>query len=121
MVETVCYNAGYFEFKNCEKLSVFYLEPLTFEVFELCNFVVFARPGTEVNPESVIGLKLASRQVYSIEELLQSRAGKIIILNNFEINVSSSLVKERLANDLSVEELLLPEVAEYLTRHKLYN
>ncbi len=90
------------------------------ELIELCNFAVFARPGSNINPESVIGVELRKRQVYSVEEFSGSEAGKIIIFQDYEIHASSTMVKQRLDNNQPLGDLLPPEVASYLSDHNLY-
>jgi len=90
------------------------------ELFELCHFAVFSRPGSSLDPESEIYLELKKRQVTSLECLSKSITGKIIIFDDFKIHTSSSEVRKRLGTNQSVENLLAPEVAKYLSGHKLY-
>jgi len=90
------------------------------ELFELCHFSVFSRPGYSLYSESGIYLELKRRQVTSLECFSKSIAGKIIIFDDFEIHTSSSVVRKRLGANQPVENLLAPEVAKYLSDHKLY-
>ena len=90
------------------------------ELFELCHFAVFSRPGSSLDPGSENYSELKKRQVTSLECFSKSHTGKIIIFDDLEIHTSSSVIRKRLGTNQPVENLLAPEVAKYLSDHKLY-
>ena len=90
------------------------------DLFGLCHFVVINRPGSTIDPASVIGQELIKRQVFSVEALRANSEGNIYILEHLAIDISSSLVRERLSNKQELGHMIAPAVDEYLSEHKLY-
>lgn len=75
------------------------------EIVELADIAVAERPGD------------GRAQVLAVLESLGARAG---FLEMPPIDVSSSLVRERVARGESVADLVAPAVAQYITEHALY-
>ena len=89
-------------------------------LFGLCHFLVINRPGSVVDSQSEVGKELQKRQVFTADELFEQMAGSVLVLKNLNIDISSSLVRQRIYKHESLEDLLAPEVASYLIEHDLY-
>ena len=77
-------------------------------------------------PEALVelaGLAVAEREDAGREDVLRALASlraKVAFLGMGTIEVSSSLVRERVAAGKPVGELVAPAVAEYIAEHRLY-
>lgn len=90
------------------------------DLFGLCHFLVINRPGSVVDPLAVMGKELEKRQVYSVNELFNQAAGSILVLENLNIDISSSQVRHRISENKPLDDFISPEVARYLIEHDLY-
>jgi len=101
-------------------------------LFSLCHFVVCER-----QEESITDLKsysdkslplhtpqlqalLNKRQIFNPIELHNSLAGHIYVANTQRLIVSSSKIRQQLANNQSVDDFLPPKILDYIQQHKLY-
>ena len=101
-------------------------------LFELCHFVVCERKGesaktlkstadnaiTRHRPELQALLK--QRQVFNPMALHNSLAGHIYVANTQTLTMSSSKIRQLLANNQSVDAFLPPKIIDYIQQHKLY-
>ena len=78
-------------------------------VLNYCTFVAFNR--VEYN-QSII-----EDQKYKLEKKYDA---KIVILNVTDIDISSSMIRERIANGKRVDFFLPEEVKKYISENKLY-
>lgn len=86
---------------------------------------VVSRPGVSVSRESADLTQLKARQVASPEALFSAAAGKVILLDELQNPLSSSLVraaigKEGLTEDRGREGWLPSAVQAYIAMHELY-
>jgi nicotinate-nucleotide adenylyltransferase len=63
---------------------------------------------------------LNKRQIFNPMELHKSLAGHIYVANTQTLTVSSSEIRQQLANNQSVETFLPPKILDYIQQHKLY-
>jgi len=90
------------------------------ELFDLCHFVVIERPGFSGNLSAALDQQMQQRQVTDAVELRDSRSGLIYNMEGLDNPISSSMVREHIANNYSLDHLLDPAVASYLGKHQLY-
>lgn len=81
------------------------------ELLELCTFVTFCRPGSAVERLSPAALQLPEPvATVLLENVMESRM----------IDISSSDIRYRIAEGMSIRYLLPQEVAMYISEHGLY-
>jgi len=94
------------------------------ELFDLCHFVVIERPGypVDLGPvwDEAWGRTVMQRRVFDPVKLFDQKNGLIFDMEGIQHTVSSSLVRERIARDETVTDLLDPAVVDYLEKHQLY-
>jgi nicotinate-nucleotide adenylyltransferase len=90
------------------------------ELFTLCHLVVIRRPDADSSAPGELAALLQSRRVAEPDRLTGARAGLVFEMPGLESPVSSSLVRERIAHDGPLQDLLDPAVARYLAQHQLY-
>jgi nicotinate-nucleotide adenylyltransferase len=76
------------------------------EVMQLCKLVVPPRIG--------------SRDLRHLEEAIPGLLDKVIQLDMPVIGISSSEIRQRIAQGLPIRYLVPPEVEKYITEHKIY-
>ena len=79
------------------------------EILSFCNLAVGVRPGTSV--EKLEDTRVRINKTYDT---------KIVFLNNKELEISSTDIKESLKNNVQVAKLLPDEVANYINEKRLY-
>jgi len=101
-------------------------------LFDLCHFVVCERKEESVktlNSDADNSLKrhgsqlqalLKQRRVFNPMALHSRLAGHIFVANTQSLTVSSSKIRQQLANNQSVEAFLPPKIIDYIQQHKLY-
>ncbi len=77
-------------------------------LIQMCKLVVVSRPGYPL-PD-----------IASMEDTVPGIAGRVIILDKPEIDISSSDIRERIAKGLDVKHLLPEPVEEYIRKNSLY-
>ena len=77
-------------------------------LISLCRLVAVPRIG--YNPPDLS----------SLEAAIPGISGQVIVLDEPKVNVSSSVIRERFARGLPVQQLVPASVAEYIRRHGLY-
>ena len=90
------------------------------ELFELCHFVVIERPGFDVQLSEELAEQVRQRSVADLADASDKKSGLIFDMEGLDSPVSSSMVRDHIANDYSLEHLLDPAVASYLEKHQLY-
>lgn len=90
------------------------------DVLSLTNLVLLARPGADDltgGDADLVGLLESHR----VNDLHDRPAGGVLVLKDIPLlNTSATEVRERLTKHLSVESLVPPAVAAYITEHDLY-
>lgn len=94
-------------------------------ILELANIVIFHRPGQDVVKEAV----LQGHQAPSAEEQLWLErkvkkfslpAGQMVELAVTQLDISSTQIRQHLANGLSADYLTPYGVVKYIEKHRLY-
>ena len=86
------------------------------EILSLCSLLVL---GRTINKNKKLDKALESRITLDIDDFF-SEHGKIFLLGNDFINVSSSEIRKKIKNDESLEGLLDQNVQEYIQDMSLY-
>lgn len=89
-------------------------------LFSLCHFFVVARNGEAVSIDAASALALETRRVHSADAMYTFDAGKIWIVENFRVDLSSTKVREAIRQQQDLTELLDTKVIEYINHNKLY-
>lgn len=79
------------------------------ELFKLCKFALFNRPGKEVKEIENKLKELNSKYKISFERI-----------NSPLIDISSTAIRDRVKRGQSIKYLVPPEVEEYIIKHNLY-
>jgi nicotinate-nucleotide adenylyltransferase len=95
-------------------------------LFSLCHFVVCYRKAGSV--EDIIGNSvpqqlealLNERQTFNPKDLHNSLAGLIYLANTQALTVSSSEIRQQLANNQPNEAIMPTKILDYIHQHKLY-
>jgi len=69
----------------------------------------------------VVPPRLGSRDLKHLETAIPGLLDKVIQLDMPVIGISSSEIRQRLAQGLSIRYLVPPEVGKYITEHKIYS
>ena len=90
-------------------------------IFDLAHFVVIARPGTTIEdatarvPELRARTSLPPREGDNIDG-----ATRIYLVHAHTRGVSSTMIRDRLAAGLPIDDLVPPRVARHIYKHHLY-
>ncbi len=79
------------------------------DIMKYCNFVVFNRPG--VSKEDIKEQKVKVEEKYNTD---------IIFLDLLELDISSSLIRDRIENGLEVRFFMPEDVLSVIKRENLY-
>lgn len=90
-------------------------------LLDLCHLMVLARDGQQVNPEVARQIDFDVRSVTSSDELMTTEYGKLMILSEFEMDISSSQIREAIVEKKELGHLLDDAVIEYIQSNKLYS
>jgi len=91
------------------------------DIMNLCHLVVSARPryGTDKINQQTSDL-LAKNQVENIFQLQEHSAGKILLIEESKLDISSTLLRQQLKNSNAEHPMLPYYIQRYITQHKLY-
>lgn len=87
-------------------------------LFDLTNFIVAMRPGYELNTMSEELKNEYDKRITT--EITYSTSGDIYILDFDPMDISSTKIRNNIANNKSVANFISPEVNEYIVENKLY-
>lgn len=92
-------------------------------LFKLAHMVVTARPGVEL-PDPLAALPVAVQRDFCYDDQLKKlrhRSGNVVIfLEETRLDISSTLIRRKVAAGASIRYLVPPTVADYIARHGLY-
>lgn len=92
-------------------------------LFELAHLVVTARPGVDL-PDPLAALPVAVKNdfCYDIQSRkMRHRSGNcLIFLEETRLDISSTLIRRKIANGESIRYLVPAAVADYIAEHGLY-
>ncbi|HMJ49214.1 MAG TPA: nicotinate-nucleotide adenylyltransferase [Burkholderiales bacterium] len=92
------------------------------DLFELAHIVVVQRPGYDLkNLQSPLKEELAKRKVKSWRAAFRKPSGAIILLKVKPVDISASMIREKLAAGKSTGDLLPPAVLDYIQKQGLYH
>ena len=93
------------------------------QLFKLCHLVVARRPGVKM-PASDAALPVAIRHQFCYDSELNlfchSSGHQLIFLEQTFLDISSTQIRNNVANNQSIDRLVPAAVAEYITTHQLY-
>ena len=92
-------------------------------LFDLAHLVVMTRPGLELQ-SPLSHLPVATRQNLcydSTTKRAQHKSGNILIfLEDTNMDISSTRIRQNVAEGKSIDQLVTPAVANYIEEHDLY-
>jgi nicotinate-nucleotide adenylyltransferase len=90
-------------------------------VLDLAHFVVIARPGLAIDEADACLPELRSRTSRSPQrdQRIEGPA-RIFLVHAHTRDVSSTMIRERLASGLPIDDLVPPRVARHIQQHHLY-
>lgn len=89
-------------------------------LFALAHILVLNRPGPQITFDEDLTLDLQCRQVPSAERMFTVPQGRILCLDEPKIELSSTLLREKLQRHENVDALLPTAVAEFINSKGLY-
>ena len=88
---------------------------------DLAHFVVIARPGTTIDAATARVPELRARMCEAARgRAIPVDSPRIFLVNAHTRDVSSTMIRERLAASRSIDDLVPPAVARHITKHHLY-
>ena len=91
------------------------------EILTLCNLVVNIRPGyPHFELESALVPELKHRLIYSLAQLQFHQSGQIILHESTPLDISSTLIREKIKANLAYAQYLPQSVYHYIEQHRLY-
>lgn len=92
------------------------------KLFSLTNLVVASRPGISTDPRQLLPIAIRQQFCYSAESknLLHDSGHAVIFLEETRLEISSTEIRNRIAAQQSIHDLVPGPVAEYIDRHGLY-
>jgi len=99
------------------------------EILSLCHLVVNTRPNYQLNNlNQATSTLLNNHQIYNVNEFKKHKSGKILLLpntlpsyhNHLHLDISSSDIRQQLANKQDCQQLLSPGVFTFINKNKLY-
>lgn len=91
------------------------------EILRLCHLVVNTRPNypiEQINDETK--QLLACHQTSQVNELAELNAGKIFFAQQSFYDISSTQIRQKLAEQKDCLEQLLPTISDFIHKNKLY-
>lgn len=90
------------------------------DIFSLTHLVVAGRPGYKFSFSSQLQEEFKKRKVESVEELKKFDAGKIFSAEFEMLDVSSSIIRNKIQQKKSLQGLLPESIINYINTEKLY-
>jgi len=99
------------------------------EILTCCHLVVNTRPNYHLdNLNKATKNLLNNHQIHHVNELKKHKFGGILLLpstlpsyqNHLHIDISSSEIRQKIANNQDYQQLLAPSVFTFINKNKLY-
>jgi len=99
------------------------------EILSLCHLVVNTRPNYQLdNLDEATTALLNNHQIHNVNELKRYKSGGILLLpatlpsyhNHLHLDISSSEIRQQLANQQDCQQRLAPSVFSFINKNKLY-
>lgn len=87
-------------------------------IVETCHIIIAARPGYEI--DSTLDDYLATRVTQNSDNLKMQAAGKIYFCDVTQLDISATMIREKLKNKQSCHYLTPAKVCDYIETKKLY-
>jgi len=91
------------------------------EIFSVSNIVVLPRKTKQMPDNTAIESFVKTRTTDNVNELQAIKYGKLFFLNASKLNISSSQIRNILANDNSPKYLVPEKVLSYINSKQLYS
>ncbi|MFL2856581.1 MAG: nicotinate (nicotinamide) nucleotide adenylyltransferase [Pseudohongiellaceae bacterium] len=91
------------------------------QLLQLCSFFVLARSRENVNCDVATKIDLLNRKADSAESLLQGEPGSVFIAEEFNYELSSTIVRSKLSQGEDLSQELNGKVYSYIKKHNLYH
>ncbi len=89
-------------------------------ILELSHLLVLARPGSTLSEEVMSAVNFEQRKVDSGEQLFAEDEGRIMYCDDFNFDVASSIVREKIIKNLDLSGELDQRVIQYIMENHLY-
>ena len=89
-------------------------------ILKLSHLLVLSRHGSSLSAETLAAVDIDARRVANREELFASRAGKILLCENFDVDMASSGIRRKLMQGADVSAELDAGVVLYIRQNGLY-
>lgn len=89
------------------------------EILKTCNFLILSRP-MNTDPANIFGILKKTFEISPIEEYNYSNETGIYYTENIMLNISSSMIRNRIKNNKTIRFLIPPLIEEYIYHNKLY-
>lgn len=90
------------------------------DILTHCHLIVSARPGYDIMENSDMSALLNQYQVTNCDELQHHLGGCIYVHHANPLAISSSSIRDMIANKQAITYLTPPEVEQYITTEQLY-
>jgi len=90
------------------------------ELFSLANILVLQRPGVECVLPNELDAVLTERRCLQYEDLLSSKAGKVLFYPVTQLEISSTRIRSLLSKGQNVNYLVPDAVIKYIAENDLY-
>ena len=91
------------------------------KLFELCNFFILARAGSQINSDISETINLSERLSESSDDFFMHSSGKILLAKEFSNDLSSSKVRSELVKGADLSSSLDHAVYSYIKQYNLYH
>ncbi|WP_299872444.1 nicotinate-nucleotide adenylyltransferase [uncultured Cocleimonas sp.] len=88
------------------------------DIVETCHIVIAARPGYQI--DATLDEYLAKRVTDNIDDLKSLAAGKIYFCDVTQLDISATMIRDKLKNQQSCDYLTPAKVCDYIESNKLY-
>lgn len=92
------------------------------ELFELAHIVVTARPGFSGSLQQLLPVAIANRFCYDSQSknLRSDKGFSLILVDHTGYDASSTEIRQRVAQQRSIEGIVPPAVSSFIATHQLY-
>ena len=89
-------------------------------ILELSHLLVLSRHGLQLSKETLQAVDINERRVDNAKAFFASSCGKILLGDNFDVDMASSGIRKKLMNGADVSAELDIEVVQYIRDNGLY-
>lgn len=91
------------------------------QLFDHAHLIILARPGWQIEAETTLRDIFTQRRVSSASLLKTADAGNILVFEPTPLMISSSRIRETVADGKSIRYLVPGEVDTYIKQNRLYD